>query len=44
MRERVGAYGGSLTTGPTAAGGFAVEAVLPLEVPAGAGPAGRERP
>ena len=33
MRERVSACGGSLTTGPTAAGGFRVEAGLPLEVP-----------
>jgi signal transduction histidine kinase len=32
MRERVGAYGGTLTVGPTAGGGFAVAAALPLDV------------
>jgi signal transduction histidine kinase len=31
MRERVGAYGGTLTVGPTAGGGFAVAATLPLD-------------
>ncbi|MGH3682916.1 MAG: hypothetical protein ACRDT2_22025, partial [Natronosporangium sp.] len=31
MRERVGAYGGTLTTGPTAAGGFEVAVTLPLD-------------
>jgi signal transduction histidine kinase len=31
MRERVGAYGGTLTTGPTAAGGFAVAATIPYD-------------
>jgi signal transduction histidine kinase len=31
MRERVGAYGGTLTTGPTTAGGFAVAATLPYD-------------
>ncbi|WP_018720612.1 sensor histidine kinase [Salinispora fenicalii] len=30
MRERVGVYGGSLTAGPTSAGGWRVEARLPL--------------
>jgi signal transduction histidine kinase len=31
MRERVGAYGGALTTGPTAAGGFVVAATIPYD-------------
>jgi signal transduction histidine kinase len=31
MRERVGAYGGTLTTGPTTAGGFAVAATIPYD-------------
>lgn len=34
MRERVNLYGGSLTVGPTASGGWAVHAVLPLPCPA----------
>ena len=29
MRERVGAFGGTLTTGPTPAGGFSVAATIP---------------
>lgn len=33
MRERVSAWGGTLTTGPTADGGFAVAATLPLAAP-----------
>lgn len=33
MRERVALLGGELSAGPTAEGGFAVHAVLPLEVP-----------
>lgn len=32
MRERVGLYSGTLRAGPTANGGFAVEAMLPIEV------------
>lgn len=32
MRERVGAYGGTLTTGPTDAGGFAVVATFPTDL------------
>jgi len=32
MRERVGAYGGTLTTGPTGAGGFAVVASFPVDI------------
>jgi signal transduction histidine kinase len=35
MRERVGAEGGTLWVGRTADGGFAVEALLPLEQPVG---------
>jgi signal transduction histidine kinase len=31
MRERIGAYGGTLTIGPTAAGGFAVAATIPYD-------------
>jgi signal transduction histidine kinase len=31
MRERVGAYGGALTIGPTAAGGFAILAAIPYD-------------
>ena len=31
MRERVGAYGGTLTIGPTANGGFAVAATIPYD-------------
>jgi signal transduction histidine kinase len=31
MRERVGAYGGTLTTGPTAIGGFTVAATIPYD-------------
>jgi signal transduction histidine kinase len=31
MRERVGMFGGELTVGPRAAGGFRVHAMLPLE-------------
>jgi signal transduction histidine kinase len=34
MRERVALLGGSLSAGPTAGGGFAVRAVLPLAEPA----------
>ncbi len=33
MRERVALLGGELSAGPTAEGGFAVRAVLPLEIP-----------
>jgi signal transduction histidine kinase len=40
MRERVGAVDGTLTTGPTPAGGFAVSAVLPVEPTATAGVVG----
>ncbi|PGH44616.1 two-component sensor histidine kinase [Micromonospora sp. WMMA1996] len=35
MRERVGVYDGSLAAGPTLAGGWRVEARLPLPAPAG---------
>jgi signal transduction histidine kinase len=31
MRERAAMLGGTLAAGPTAAGGYLVEAVLPLE-------------
>jgi signal transduction histidine kinase len=31
MRERVALYGGSLAAGPTADGGFALTATLPLD-------------
>jgi signal transduction histidine kinase len=34
MRERVGTVGGTLTTGPTPSGGFAVSAALPLDAAA----------
>jgi signal transduction histidine kinase len=34
MRERVALLGGSLSAGPTPAGGFMVIAVLPLGEPA----------
>jgi signal transduction histidine kinase len=44
MRERVGTYGGTLTTGPTAAGGFAVVVTLPLGATTGPAPAPVERP
>jgi signal transduction histidine kinase len=33
MRERVALLGGSLSAGPTLAGGFVVSAVLPLAEP-----------
>jgi signal transduction histidine kinase len=33
MRERVALLGGSLSAGPTPAGGFVVSAVLPLAGP-----------
>jgi signal transduction histidine kinase len=36
MRERVGTVGGTLTIGPTAPGGFAVTATLPLDAAAAA--------
>jgi signal transduction histidine kinase len=39
MRDRVAACGGSLTTGPTPAGGWQVVAVLPVEVKAEQRPA-----
>jgi signal transduction histidine kinase len=35
MRERVGAFGGTLTTGPTPAGGFLVDATLPFDTRTG---------
>jgi signal transduction histidine kinase len=35
MRERVGAFGGTLTTGPTPPGGFLVDATLPFDTPTG---------
>ena len=34
MRERVGIFGGTFDAGPSDAGGFAVRALLPLEVSA----------
>jgi signal transduction histidine kinase len=32
MRERVALYGGDMTVGPRAGGGFAVRVTLPIEV------------
>jgi signal transduction histidine kinase len=39
MRERVLLYGGTLQAGPRAGGGFAVDAVIPLEAGTRARPA-----
>jgi two-component system sensor histidine kinase DesK len=38
LSERLGALGGSVTTGPLRGGGFRLEAALPVAAPAAAGP------